>query len=82
MGKYDPLRDYLKRQRTDEFELTYAEIERTLLAFLPKSAQRPQWWSNVVDPAQTAVQREAWRNAGFDAFLIAGKDRVRFRRVT
>ena len=81
MGKYDPLRDYLKRQRSDEFELTFAEMERTLLAFLPHSAQRPQWWANEVDAAQSHVQREAWRAAGFDAFLIGGKERVRFQRV-
>lgn len=81
MGKYDPLRDYLKRQCSDEFELTFAEIERTLLAFLPHSAKLPQWWANIIDPATSHVQREAWRAAGFDAFLIVGKDRVRFRRV-
>lgn len=81
MGKYDPLRDYLKRQRSQTFELSFAEIERTLGAMLPNSATRPQWWANVADPATTHVQREAWRAAGFDAFLIAGKDRVRFRRV-
>lgn len=81
MGKYDPLRDYLKRQTAAEFEMTFVEIERRLGAMLPKSAERPQWWANVADPATTHVQREAWRAAGYDAFLIAGKDRVRFRRV-
>ncbi|MEJ6789554.1 hypothetical protein BrevBR_08360 [Brevundimonas sp. BR2-1] len=48
---------------------------------LPNSAARPQWWANITDPDQSPVQREAWRAAGFDAFLIAGRDRVRFRRV-
>lgn len=81
MGKYDALRDHLKRQRGDEFELSFAEVERKLGAMLPNSAVRPQWWANTVDPDHSAVQREAWRAAGFDAFLVAGKDRVRFRRV-
>lgn len=81
MGKYDPLRDYLKRQRTDEFELTFIEIERCLGAMLPKSANLPQWWANVADPRTTHVQRAAWRAAGFNAFLITGADRVRFRRT-
>lgn len=81
MGKYDPLRDHLRRQRGEEFELTFVEIERKLGCMLPNSAARPQWWANVVDPDRSPVQREAWRAAGFDAFLIAGKDRVRFRRV-
>lgn len=73
MGKYDPLRDHLKRQRTDEFELSFAEIERVIASMLPNSAARPQWWSNVKDPDTTHVQRNAWRDAGFDAFLIAGR---------
>ena len=81
MGKYDPLRDYLKRQKAHEFELTFVEIERKLGAMLPNSASRPQWWANVTDAATTHVQREAWRAAGFNAFFIAGKDRVRFSRV-
>ncbi len=81
MGKYVPLRDYLKRQKGDEFELTFVEIERRLGALLPNSASRPQWWANVVDAVLSPVQREAWRAAGFEAFLIAGKDRVRFRRI-
>jgi hypothetical protein len=81
MGKYDPLRDHLRRQKADEFELTFEEIERKLGAMLPNSASSAQWWANVEDPETGQVQREAWRAAGFDAFLIAGKDRVRFRRV-
>ena len=81
MGKYDPLRDYLKRQKAHEFELTFVEIERKLGAMLPNSANHPQWWATVGDANATHVQREAWRAAGFEAFLIAGKDRVRFSRV-
>ncbi|MNS49526.1 hypothetical protein D3C72_821350 [compost metagenome] len=81
MAKYDPLRDYLRRQRADEFELTFADIERRIGALLPKSASHPQWWGNEVDPGTSHVQREAWRAAGFDARLIAGQDRVLFRRT-
>lgn len=29
----------------------------------------------------THVQRNAWREAGYDAFPIAGRDRVRFKRT-
>ncbi|QYF87055.1 hypothetical protein [Brevundimonas sp. PAMC22021] len=81
MGKYDPLREHLKRQKADEIELTFAEIERKLGAMLPNSASRSQWWANVTDPNTSHVQREAWRAAGFEAFPVAGKDRVRFKRV-
>ena len=81
MGKYDPLGKHLRRQRVAELELSFPEIERLLGAMLPNSAARPQWWANVSDPHTTHVQRNAWREAGFDAFLILGRDRVRFRRV-
>lgn len=80
MAKYDPLRDYLRRQRADEFELTFADIERRIGAMLPKSAERPQWWANETDPGTRHIQIEAWKAAGFDASLIVGQDRVRFRR--
>lgn len=81
MAKYDPLRDYLRRQKLDEFELTFAEMERRIGYMLPRSAERPQWWANSSAPDTTHVQRKAWRDAGFDAFLITGADRVRFQRV-
>lgn len=80
MGKYDPLSGHLCRQTLAEFEMSFAEIERVLGAMLPKSADRPQWWANVSDPNTAHVQREAWRSAGYNAFLIAGRDRVRFCR--
>ncbi len=81
MSKYDPLSGHLRRQRDDEFELTFAEIEGILGAMLPKSAARQQWWANTTDPYTSQVQRKAWRDAGYDAFLIAGKACVRFRRT-
>lgn len=80
MGKYDALSGHLRRQGADEFEMTFTEVERVIGAMLPKSAARPQWWANVTDPMTTHVQRFAWGTAGFDAFLIAGADRVKFKR--
>jgi hypothetical protein len=81
MGKYDPLGGYLRRQRLTEVELSFAEIERIIGAMLPGSAARPRWWANVADPDTTHVQRKAWGDAGYEAFLVVGKDRVRFRRA-
>lgn len=81
MGKYDPLAKHLRRQKTAEYEMSFADVERVIGALLPKSATRPQWWANVADPDTTHVQREAWRAAGFEAFLLTGRDRVKFRRV-
>jgi hypothetical protein len=82
MPKYDPLRDYLSRQHARELELTFKEIEAMVGSRLPVSATRPQWWSNVKSRMTTHVQREAWRDAGYDAFLVAGSNKVKFRRVS
>jgi len=69
MAKYDGLRDLLRRQAGREVNLTFKEIEGAISAALPKSANRPQWWANVVDPNTSHVQRKAWREAGYDALL-------------
>ncbi len=81
MSRYDPLSGHPGRQRQDELELTCTEIERILEAMLPKSAARQPWWANTTDPHTSQVQRKAWGDAGYDAFLIAGEDRVHFKRV-
>jgi hypothetical protein len=81
MSKYDGLRDYLLQQTGPEFSLTFVEIEKAVGFKLPKSAERPPWWANVTDPLTTHVQRNAWREAGYDAFLVPGSDRVTFRKA-
>jgi hypothetical protein len=76
-SKYDPLRDFLRTKSRGEFTLSFAEIERILGGSLPKSAATPQWWSNVL--GSDHPQKRAWQSAGFDAFLVAGSRKVRFR---
>ena len=80
MAKYDPLRDHLSRQTFDELTMSFTDIRR-LVGELPKSTERPQWWSNVRDAQTPRVQRRAWRDAGYDAFLLRGAHKVRFKRV-
>ena len=80
MGKYDPLYKYLRRKSAPEIEMSFPQIERVLGAMLPNSAARPQWWANETDTTSAHVQRRAWRDAGYDAFLIADAERVRFKR--
>jgi hypothetical protein len=80
MSKYAPLRDHLQNHRQREIILTFKEIEDVLGCPLPKGAERPQWWANIVGES-SHVQREAWRAAGYDAFLILGSDKVRFQRT-
>ena len=82
MAKYDGLRDYLSLQHGPELSLTFTEIEKAIGSQLPKSAERPQWWANVTDPNTSHTQRNAWREAGYDAFLVVGSDRVTFRKVS
>jgi hypothetical protein len=79
MSKYDPLRDYLSAFRLKEIVLTFREIEKILASKLPASADRPQWWANQQAPGRS--QREAWRAAGYDAFLIRGSNKVKFVRA-
>jgi hypothetical protein len=81
MATYDRLKPYLTAQTLKEITLTFRDIEEILGGYpLPRSAERPQWWANTRTPG-SHVQREAWRAAGYDAFLIAGSRKVRFQRV-
>ena len=80
MAKYDPLERYLSRKAGAEIELSFADIELIIRGMLPNSAARPQWWANETDLSSQHVQSRAWRNAGYDAFPVAGAERVRFRR--
>ena len=80
MSKYTPLRKYLKRQTLTEIVLTLGEVEDIIDAPLTKKAGTPQWWANIVNPEHGHVQREAWRAAGYDAFLLP-PSRVKFLKV-
>jgi hypothetical protein len=80
MGKYDPLRDHLRRRREPQLELSFADVERRLGYMLPNSAASPDWWACVGEPGPREVQKIAWRAAGYDATLLSG-DRVRFERI-
>jgi YD repeat-containing protein len=63
MSIYDPLKDHLAQQRTDEVPMTFDDIERVIGAALPKSAGKFRaWWSN--NPTNN-VMTQAWIGAGF-----------------
>lgn len=80
MGKYDPLRDYLRNQTASELTLSFREMEKIIGAPLPDSAIRPRWWANDGGSRTAQVQRLAWIKARYHATLHAGR-RVRFRKV-
>ncbi len=77
MAKYDALQQHLVECHPHEVVLTFEEIENILGSKLPKGATLPQFWANSVDRSGH-VQREAWRGARYNAFLVADEDRVRF----
>jgi len=81
MAKYDPLHAYLRRQRAPELELTFRDIENLIGYMLPGSAEEPEWWADQPTNPRRAVQRRAWRDAGYDATLLVGLDRVKFSRA-
>jgi hypothetical protein len=63
MGKYEPLAQFLRKQRADEIRLTFAEIERIIGARLPPSARKQRaWWSN--NP-HNSVMTKVWLAVGF-----------------
>lgn len=82
MGKYDPLEGHLRRQKSGEIELSFAEIERIIGAMLPASAADPRWWINEAGPHRAQVQARAWLAAGFRAEHMPKLQRVRFTRIS
>ena len=82
MGKYDPLEAHLRRQRQDQLEMSFRDVEHVLGAPLPRGAQRPQWWANERDLECGHVQCRAWLRAGYEASVSMRAGTVRFTRTT
>jgi len=80
MGKYQPLGQFLRNQRTQEVPLTFREIEKITGVKLPPKAQHHRaWWSN--NPGNN-VMTKVWLGAGYESAQVdmtAGK--LVFRRV-
>lgn len=78
MAKFGPLADYCRAQTFREFDLSFHKIEELIGEKLPASANRPQYWANVVDG--TGPVRSAMRDTPYETFLVDGSKRVQFRR--
>ncbi len=80
MGKYEPLGQFLRNQRTSEVPLTFREIEKITGAKLPPKAQHHRaWWSNNPD---NNVMTKVWLAAGFESAQVdIEKRKLVFRRV-
>jgi len=80
VNDYDPLRDYLKKQKLPEFVLTFEQIEQIIEAPLPRAAHRASWWESLRSPQEKMPQREACL-AGYVATRLADGRSVRFKRM-
>lgn len=80
MGKYDPLADYLRRQRRPEVDLTFRDIERIVGGLLPKAANDPNWWAAGRDAGDAAPQKRAWTSVHFSPRADLRAERVLFVR--
>jgi hypothetical protein len=80
MGKYEPLGQFLREQRTREVPITFREIEKITGVRLPPKAQHHRaWWSN--NPGNN-VMTKVWLAAGYESTQVdmSGRKLV-FRRV-
>ncbi len=77
MAKYDGLRLHMRRQSASELEMSFADIEHRIGAWLPKGALQARWWANDEIDRGRCVQSHAWLSAGYRAHLLSS-ERVRF----
>ena len=63
MGKYEPLGQFLRKQKRNRIPMTFAEIEKVLNAKLPASKNSRAFWSNNPD---NNVMTRVWVDAGFE----------------
>jgi hypothetical protein len=80
-NKYEPLYEYLLREKRADFILTFEEIEDILGFALPRSAQRAEWWDDDT-PEHPRDQAQAIRQAGYDSRRTPEGGRVRFRKLS
>jgi peptidoglycan/xylan/chitin deacetylase (PgdA/CDA1 family) len=79
VGKYEPLGDYLRKQRGKLVPMTFAEIERIIGTKLPPSQRYPAWWSNNTS---NNVMTQVWLDAGFETEQVDVENRkLVFRKV-
>jgi hypothetical protein len=82
MAKYDPLREYLRKNGSKRITMTFEQVSRLVeregRGGLPRSAYEHQaWWGNE-GGSTTIVQKIAWNAAGY---RVASVDH-RAKRVT
>ena len=79
-NKYHPLRDHLIQQNQQELVLSFEEIEDIIGFALPRAAHRAEWWFDDT-PEHPKLQRQAVREAGYDARRLSEGNKVRFQKT-
>ena len=81
MGKYEPLAESLRRQRSDSWTASFDEIEKILGFRLPDSARNyREWWANQRGGGHS--QKRGWQDAGWQVWKVdLAEERVVFRRA-
>jgi hypothetical protein len=79
VGKYEPLKAFLRAQPASRIPVRFAEIEKLLGFKLPPSKRYPAWWSN--NPSNNTMTK-VWLDAGFITESVdTASERLVFRRV-
>jgi hypothetical protein len=80
MGKYEPLGQFLKKQKRDRIRMSFKEIELLIGTKLPKSSKSHRaWWSN--NPSNNVMTKE-WLDAGFETESVEiDAERLVFRKL-
>jgi hypothetical protein len=78
---YDALRDYLMKQKSAEFVLSFEAIEEIVGHALPRAAHRASWWETLRSPQEKMPQREACLAAGYTATRLPDGRSVRFAKM-
>ena len=78
MAKFEKLAEYCRTQKLQTFDMPFHKIEALIGEKLPDSAKRPQYWANT--EAASGPVRSVMVDTPYDTFLVAGSNRVQFRR--
>ena len=80
-NKYEPLYDYLMKEKRADFVLTFEEIEEIIGFSLPRAAHRAEWWDDDT-PEHPRDQAQAIHQAGYDSRRAPDGGKVRFQRLS
>jgi hypothetical protein len=80
-NRFEPLYDFLMKEKRLDFVLTFEEIEEILGFGLPRSADRAEWWDDGT-AEHPKMQAEAIRQAGYDSRRMPDGKSVRFRKFS